>query len=141
MVRLAWRLQAEMIMSDQERKTVSAAALLLSHAHCECVLLACVCRFGLAITGINLTADLVKLTKNHDLDAYFFSYGANWNSWHALYSTMLIKFDECWQEAKPGQWELLQVSESRSAPDALLAVTALIRFSIDCASFACVQRT
>ena len=57
--------------------------------------------FGLAITGINLTSDLVRLSQNHELDAFYFTYGANWASWHALYSTMLIKFDELWQEVKP----------------------------------------
>lgn len=57
--------------------------------------------FGFAITGINLTADLVALAKDHTLDAYFYAYGANWASWHALYCTFFVKFDEFWQEAKP----------------------------------------
>ena len=41
--------------------------------------------FSYAITGINLTADLVKLTRERALDEYYFRHGASPQSFHALY--------------------------------------------------------
>jgi hypothetical protein len=57
--------------------------------------------FAFAITGINLTADLVKLAQSHALDAYFYTYGASWSSFHALYATIFVKWDEEWEREKP----------------------------------------
>jgi hypothetical protein len=41
--------------------------------------------FPFAITGINLTADLVKLSRERVLDAYYAKYGATLPAFHALY--------------------------------------------------------
>lgn len=57
--------------------------------------------FGFALAGIHLTADLVHLCRTHALDAYFYTYGANWHSFHALYATMFVKWDDEWSEARP----------------------------------------
>jgi hypothetical protein len=86
--------------------------------------------FGMSITGIALTADLVTLARNHELDAYFYAHGANWNTWHALYATMFVKFDEFWQEAKPGQFH--------SRAHAALRIFAFVCFADCVCALVCV---
>ena len=57
--------------------------------------------YSFAITGINLTADLIQLTRERVLDRYYFRYGATRQSFNALYCTFFVRFNEAWTRAAP----------------------------------------
>jgi len=57
--------------------------------------------YSFAITGINLTNDLLQLTRDHQLDHYYFKYGASTAAFQALYCTIFCRFDESWIKANP----------------------------------------
>ena len=57
--------------------------------------------YSFAITGINLTADLIQLTRERALDQYYFRYGASVQSFSALYCTFFVRFSEAWASANP----------------------------------------
>ena len=57
--------------------------------------------YSFAITGINLTADLIQLTRERVLDQYYFKHGATVQSFNALYCTFFVRFNEAWTRAAP----------------------------------------
>ena len=57
--------------------------------------------YSFAITGINLTADLIQLTRERVLDQYYFKYGASVQSFNALYCAFFVRFNEAWTKANP----------------------------------------
>lgn len=57
--------------------------------------------YSWAITGINLTADLLKLTRERVLDGYYMRWGATMQSFHALYCVVFVRFNEAWVKANP----------------------------------------
>jgi len=57
--------------------------------------------FGLAITGITVTADLYLDLKQRRLNKYFFQHGATLQSFAALYARCFVTFNEFWARANP----------------------------------------
>lgn len=57
--------------------------------------------FPLAITGINLTYDLVQLARAGRLDRYFYRHGAGHEQLEELYAAALVAFDAAWEAANP----------------------------------------
>ena len=57
--------------------------------------------YSFAITGINLTADLIRLTRERVLDNYYFKHGATVQSFNALYCAFFVRFNEAWTRANP----------------------------------------
>jgi hypothetical protein len=57
--------------------------------------------YSFAITGINISNDLVQLTRDRKLDNYYYKYGINLNSFNQLYVTLFVRLDELWQEEAP----------------------------------------
>ena len=72
--------------------------------------------YSFAITGINLTADLVQLTRERVLDRYYFAHGATTQSFNALYCAVFVRFNEAWTRAAP-----MTVMEFSHIHDAFLA--------------------
>jgi len=57
--------------------------------------------FSFAITGLNLTADLVRLTGERKLNQWYYQYGATRQSAAQLYAVMFVRFNAAWAKANP----------------------------------------
>lgn len=57
--------------------------------------------FGLAITGINLTADVYTQTKSRRLNAYFYRQGTTMQAFTALYVHYVVRFNHLWAQRNP----------------------------------------
>jgi len=57
--------------------------------------------YPFAITGINITAMMIKLVTRGDFNNYFYTNGTSLQQFQELYCTIFVKFDEYYAEAKP----------------------------------------
>jgi len=57
--------------------------------------------FSYAITGLNLTADLVQLTRARKFNGWFHQFGATRQTAAHLYAIMFVRFNKAWTVANP----------------------------------------
>lgn len=57
--------------------------------------------FSFAITGINLTADLVRMARERRLNQYFYTRGATLDSFCRLYAVVFSRFNAAWERDAP----------------------------------------
>lgn len=57
--------------------------------------------FSFAITGINITADVLMLLRTHQIDYLLLLYGATVSTLNLLYASMFVEFNQFWRAANP----------------------------------------